>query len=214
MASREVALLSRAQRALAQARTVDDFKDVRDMAEVARGFARRKKVARDVQLELACLTIQAEHGLGTALSQMHLAKGRRKGFQTGTGSKLLKDLGLTKQESHRAQILAGVPKEKLECWLAARCAEGKEPTLAAAREYALELAGRKLRVVQPAVGRLAPIDVLAELLEHQKMLSELLSRVYDGGSVEFEPVEGRLIWRLTNEIGELARQLAKSRGHR
>src|SRR5207244_2459828 len=137
MASRELTLLSRAQQALAEARTVDDFKDVRDIAEAARGYARRKKFAHDVLLEVACLTIQAEHGLGTALSQIELAKAAPGNpgadrFQPGTGPIYLKDLGLSKQASHRAQLIASLPKEELDCWLQEQCVKGIEPTLTAA----------------------------------------------------------------------------------
>ena len=158
-------------------------------------------------MEVACLMIHAEHGLGSALSQMKLAKGRSTG--AGTHPKLLKELGLTKQESHRAQLLATLPKTALEQWLAERCSDGKEPTLSAAAGMALEIGGRKLRVDRPVTTPQTPVDTLTEILEHQKMLVQILSRIRDGGKVEFEPVEGRLIWRLTNEIGELARQAAK-----
>jgi hypothetical protein len=209
MASREIALLSRAQHALAEARTVDEFRDVRDMAEAAKGYARRKKVAREVLLEVACLAIQAEHGLGTALSQMDLAKGKSSQFRAGPNPKFLTELGLTKQESHRAQLLAVVPKEKLEHWLADYCALGKELTLTAAREYAQEFAGRKLRVDRRRPMPRTPIDALTELLEHQKMLVQLVRPLRDGGTIELKAVEGRLICRLTDDIGELTRQLAR-----
>jgi hypothetical protein len=52
----------------------------------------------------------------------------------------LKDLNLTKQESHRAQLLATIPKGVLDRWLAVHSAEDEEPTLAAALQYAQELA--------------------------------------------------------------------------
>jgi hypothetical protein len=216
MASRELTLLSRAQRALAEARTVDEFKDVRDLAEAARGYARRKKFAHDVLLEVACLTIQAEHGLGKALSQIELAKAapgnqyvRADRFHSGTGPIYLKDLGLSKQASHRAQLIASLSKEKLEHWLRVQCAKGVEPTLSAARRYAEELAERtsKRQVSRRSIS-LTPVDALTELLEHQKMLSQLLSKLYDGGTIARG--EGRLVCRLIGEIGALARELGKN----
>ena len=178
------------------------------MAEAAKGM-RRKKVAREVLLDVACLAIQAEHGLGTALSQMDLAKGKPNQFHVGSGPKFLKELGLTKQESHRAQILAMVSKEDLERWLAERCAGGKEPTLTSAREFALQMAGSNLRMDRPNRAPRTIDEDLAELLEHQRGLTILLDRVRDGGVIEFEVVEGRLIWRLINEIGDLGRHVAK-----
>jgi hypothetical protein len=214
MASRELTLLSRAQRALAEARTVDEFKDVRDLAEAARGYARRKKFAHDVLLEVACLTIQAEHGLGTALSQIELAKAapgnqyaRVDRFHAGTGPTYLRDLGITKQASHRAQFIASLPRDKLEHWLRNQCAKGIEPTLSAVRRYAQELAARKSKRKVNRKTSLTPVGALTELLEHQKMLSQLLSKVYDGGMIERG--EGRLVCRLIGEIGELGRELAK-----
>lgn len=214
MASRELTLLSRAQRALAEARTVNEFKDVRDLAEAARGYARRKKFARDVLLEVACLTIQAEHALGMALSQIELAKAAPGNqyatvdrSQTGTGPTYLRDLGITKQASHRAQFIASLPKEKLEHWLREQCAKGIEPTLSGARRYAGESAQRKSKRRIRKAESLTPVDALTELLEHQKMLSQLLSKVYDGGTIARG--DGRLACRLIGEIGELAGELAK-----
>lgn len=215
MASRDLTLLSRAQRALAQARTVDEFKDVRDLAEAAKCYARRKKFAQNVLLEVACLTIQAEHGLGTAISQIELAKAapgnqysKVDRFHAGTGPTYLKDLGISKQASYRAQIVALLSRETLEHWLQEQCARRIEPTLAAARRYAEDSAERKSKRRTRKAKSISAVDALTELLEHQRMLAQLLSKVYHGGMIERG--EGRFVCRLVDEIGELAQQLGST----
>jgi hypothetical protein len=176
------------------------------MCAGARAYARRKKSPRDVLLRASCLTIRGEHRLGTVLSRMELAKGRPIQSQAGTRPKFLKELKLTKQQSHRAQLLATIPKQALDRWLAERLADGKEPTLAAAREYALDLAGKRRRMNRRRLDPATPVDRLGEILEHQRMLAHLLSPVREGGTVEFKPFEGRLLWRILKEIEDLARQ--------
>jgi hypothetical protein len=225
--SSALTLLSRAQQALAAARTIDDFKDVRDLAEAAREYARRKKYAHDVLLDVACLTIRAEHALGTALLEMDLAKAvpgnqytRKHPLHPGTGPKFLRDLGLSKQASHRAQLVAALPKEELERWLEDQCADRREPTLPAARRHAVDFTGRQGES-RAAMGRgkhkvttVDFCDEVTELVQHHKMLDRLLSRIYDGGMAEFQRAEGRLVRRLILECIELLRELAKSRRNR
>lgn len=43
---------------------------------------------------------------------------------------------------------------------------------------------------------------------HQKLLSQLLSKVYDGGMIARG--EGRMVCRLVGEVGDLARELGKN----
>jgi hypothetical protein len=121
----------------------------------------------------------------------------------------LKELGLTKQESHRAQLIATIPKVKLDRWLASCMAEGRVPTFAAARDYALQMAGKKPRARGRSAAHATDDDALGEISEHQRMLQQLLDRVGDGEVLEFTEVESRYFRRVVDEIGKLSRHGAE-----
>ncbi len=71
---RELALLSRAQRALAQARTIDEIKDVRDKAQLAKTYAKKKRLAHKIVLDASAIYVQAKRKLGQSLRKIPLAK--------------------------------------------------------------------------------------------------------------------------------------------
>ncbi len=53
---------------LAKAKTVHDFTELRNQAEIVRDYLRKSKKQKELLFEVACLTIQAEHGLGRLLA--------------------------------------------------------------------------------------------------------------------------------------------------
>ncbi|MEX2170468.1 MAG: hypothetical protein WD851_14225 [Pirellulales bacterium] len=144
-------LVAGASRALVAARNVSEIKHARDLAEAARSYARRANGEQATLFCAACLTIRAEHELGTALSKTDLAKAAPGNQYTGkkkldrshaaNGPRYLRDLHVTGSVSHRAQQLAALTRAELEHWLASQCAAGVVPTLAAARRHAKEVAG-------------------------------------------------------------------------
>lgn len=143
-------LVAAARRAVAAARAIPEIKRARDLAEAARSYARSANGERSALFCAACLTILAEHKLGTVLSKTELAKAAPGNQYTGkkkldrshsaNGPHYLRDLHVTGSASHRAQQLAVLTTEELNRWLESQCADGVEPTLAAARRYAKQVA--------------------------------------------------------------------------
>lgn len=111
---------------IAQYESVDDVKDYMDKAAAVEQYAKR---ANDMEMEVkaAKARIRAERRMGQLLSDMDMAKGvtmagssdglnpRWSSESTAEESpKTLSELGVTKNQSSRAQKLANVPEEKFE----------------------------------------------------------------------------------------------------
>lgn len=111
-----------ARAALAEARSVDEVKDIRDKAEAIRAYAR---MAQDSQMEAdaAELRLRAERRMGILIHQEKQAKRLRSGpdADEGIGNKdapivriKLEDLGIDKRLSARAQKVAGIAERAFE----------------------------------------------------------------------------------------------------
>lgn len=114
-----------AKSALAEARSVDEVKDIHDKAEAMRLYAH---MAKDTQLEAdaAEIRLRAERRLGIMLDEQRRTAGMNRGGQPAkrTGSELepvlsappptLADLGVDKKLSMRSQKVAKIPEQKFE----------------------------------------------------------------------------------------------------
>lgn len=121
-------------RAIAAAYEVDEVKDIRDKAKAIEVYARQSK-NHDAETQACRIRLRAERRMGELLATMEKAKGTRgagrppKGGRTEQppkDSRTLKQLGLTKDESARAQQLAAVPADEFEAALV-----GERPTASA-----------------------------------------------------------------------------------
>jgi N6-adenosine-specific RNA methylase IME4 len=115
-------------RALAEAKTVDEAKDIRDKAEAMRAYARQAK-NKDLEVDAAEIRIRAERRLGELIKAQKVAHGLNAGGRptekTAENKSAVSDsptlsqaLGLPKQAaeqlSSRAQKLAAVPAPEFE----------------------------------------------------------------------------------------------------
>lgn len=109
-------------RALAEAKSVDEVKDIRDKAEALRAYA---KMAKDTQLEMdaAEIRLRAERRLGIMLTEQKRTVGmNRGGWKESCGSNsepqvgvpTLADMGIDKKLSMRSQKVGGIAEPSFE----------------------------------------------------------------------------------------------------
>lgn len=127
----KLALLSSAHAALAKASTIPEVKRVIDMAAAARAYAKEAKLSKEAVDYATEIKIRAERKLGLLLKETERAAGTRGQIQRGRGrgqppvvavaSKdrqqappTLRDLGVSKDQSSRAQKLAAMPAKTFE----------------------------------------------------------------------------------------------------
>lgn len=127
-----IALCTTARRALAEARTIEEFKTVRDVGEAAVRLAKsRRDVGVEAVLEGQEIVRRAEWQLGSMLPAITGGRGRKKSH-----APLLMSLGLGRMQSSRFQKIARLPAERFELWIAECRASGEEMTQAAALKLA------------------------------------------------------------------------------
>jgi len=108
-------------RAVAEAKTVDDVREISAQADAVRAYAKQAK-NRQMEIDAAEIRIRAERRLGELMS----AQAGTAGKATPTGSNqhrvrikpdappTLAEAGIDKNLAHRARTLAAVPEERFE----------------------------------------------------------------------------------------------------
>jgi hypothetical protein len=113
-------------KALAEARSIDDAKDIRDKAEAVRAYAKQSK-NKKLELDAAEIRMRAERRLGELLAKTDKAPGAREpkalretprqnavATDDRVGPATLEELGISKDLSAKSQRLAAVPSEVFE----------------------------------------------------------------------------------------------------
>lgn len=144
-----ISLCSKARQALAEAKSIEDFKDVRDVGEAAIRLAKsRRDVGVEALLEAQEIVRRAEWSLGKMLPGFTGGSGRKKNLQHAS---FLSDIGIEFTQSHRFQKIAALPGEDFEAWISNCRKSGEEMTQAAALRVAAEfLADPVEKPEQPA----------------------------------------------------------------
>lgn len=134
-ADKVIALCSKARQALAAARSVEDFKAVKDVGEAAVRLAKsRRDGGIHAVLEGQEIVRRAERQLGEMLPEViHRGGDKKQGC-----SLQLCDLGIEKTQSSRFQAVAKIPPTVFEEWIVSCRAKGEEMTQAAALRIAAE----------------------------------------------------------------------------
>ena len=144
---RELVWLSRARQALAKAVSFNDIKNIRDTAQLAKEYAKKKGLAQEIIMEASAIKVEAERKLGQLLRKLSLANsssgnqytGNLDRSHNGTGPVRLRDLGISKYDSSRAQRIARLPQATFDRYVKENVEAGREPTTAGALRLAREL---------------------------------------------------------------------------
>lgn len=181
-------------RALAEAKAVDEVKDIRDKADAMRIYAMQAK-NKDLEIDAAEIRIRAERRLGEMIALQKATAGLNTGA-AGAGvnqhtpkkevrssvstAPKLSDVGVSKDLSSRAQKLAAVPEDEFEAevagWRERVQEEGRRVTtrLEESGERSLRKKGRTLEAEPLPEEQMDGDDELAEA--HQT-ITELAAEV-------------------------------------
>lgn len=124
---RELAVLTQARRALAEATSLDDIKAIRDKAEAARKYAESAALGLEMQNVAAELKLRAERKAGQLLRELRLHGGDRRS-RVRKSHLRLDQLGISRVQSHRWQLEASVPDEEFEKYVRSSNDRHKELT--------------------------------------------------------------------------------------
>lgn len=230
----ELVLLDQASHALAEARTLDEIKVIRDKAEAVRKYAQSASLGLDVQNRAAEVKLRAERQAGKLLSQLMLRGGDRRSKSHHDRLKL-QDLGLTANQSKRWQLQARVPEGLFREHVRHMRLQGKELTSAGLMRLAKRMKAESAEAnggpprsrisIRPDVhgnghgnrnrrhglDDYSPKDALAELVDelrnHHHVLDGILQPLYAGESQELRPAELRMMRYLMSEMGTLLGQI-------
>lgn len=123
-----------ARQMLAEARTIDEVKDIRDKAEALRLYARQQKMGLEMQNDIAEIKLRAERKAGKLLRDMEKAKAGRPPKNTSHDASNFQDaltlnkIGITYSQSSRWQTEAELPTEQFEQFVIETKEKGKELT--------------------------------------------------------------------------------------
>jgi N6-adenosine-specific RNA methylase IME4 len=133
MTDNSLAKLDQATRMLAEVRTIDDAKDLIDLAEAARVYAKQVELGLEAQNHAAEIKLRAQRRAGEILDKMEKADGgiRWSRLQPETEMpKTYEELGIEKRDAHVWQTLAKMPELDFEKFIGETTEEGKELTTA------------------------------------------------------------------------------------
>ena len=136
---REIILLSTAQRALTEAQTIDEVKDLLDKSVAVKAYAKKAQLGKELIVDASVIKLRAERKLGELLQEIELANSAPGNQHTGpieldatnpTGGMSLADLGISKSDSSRSQRVATLPEEEFEQYLTENAEQQREPSTA------------------------------------------------------------------------------------
>lgn len=130
---RSLIAISHASRMLAEAKSLDDVKQIRDLAEAARVYARAHQLGIEAENHAAEIKLRAERKGGELLVESAESGERQTGgnpqlSRDATVAPTLAELGITRDQSSRMQAIAAIPEPEFEAVLADTRAAGERIT--------------------------------------------------------------------------------------
>ena len=183
--SRELELTNEANEVLAEALTVEDIKKLREKMERATAYAKQRSLTDNIISNALSLQLRAVRNLGEQLAQIELATGAPGNQYTGvlpldrsqgaTGPPTrLRDLGITKSESSRAQQIAALPQPEFDRYLEQCSQSGQEPTIAGVLRHAKQYQAAQTDSI-PGPSSPRAVSSLQQLIDQGRTFSTIYS---------------------------------------
>ena len=153
-------------RALTEARSVDEVKDIRDKAIAMAAYARQAK-NRDLEADAVEIRLRAERRAGELLTEMEKNQGAVAGKTGCKGRPVLDskpklaDFGVSKTQSSRWQALASIPQDKFASVVADACGKVDRALRNAVREVEIEQERESYRARTETGCTVADLETLA-----------------------------------------------------
>ncbi len=112
-----LAKLEMARRAMAEAQSLPEVKQIRDMAEALRQYVKQPSDSLDIQNQAAEIKLRAERRAGELLAASTMHGGDRKSSAYDRHLKL-RDIGIEHHQSQRWQQIAALPEPTFETYIA------------------------------------------------------------------------------------------------
>lgn len=215
--TRQLAVLDEVSRMLAAATSLDEIRIIRDKAEAARTYVKAAKLGLDLQNRAAEVKLRAERKAGSLLRSLKLRGGDRKS-KKHRASLNLQDLGISRDQSKRWQHIASVSDAAFSKYLKDTIDQGREITSAGLLRIAEKRRGTPRtaqsssspEAVPGLVESRAGEELFEELMNHCRLLGNVLRPVCEEGGPEMKRGERRVVGRLIGEMTELIVQLRKT----
>lgn len=211
-----IALLDHASRLPSNASTFDELESVRDVAESARTYAKAARLGLELKNLAAEVRGRAERKVGVFLSEIRLHGGDRRSRRHRVTLKL-QDLGITKEQSKRWQLLATVPKEDLVEFVRSQNEQHRELTARGVLRLAAQLrvvppversdaetcaksSGHALKTTSALVANVKIVSLFVELSNHLADTRERSRAFLGEDPATLGAAERRLATRLVKEV--------------
>lgn len=151
--------LDQATRMLAEIRSIDDAKQLIDLAEAARVYAKQVELGLEAQNHAAEIKLRAQRRAGEILDAIEGKPGTRTDLTSYQGDMRLKsdvyeETGISPMDAHRWQTIAKMPEQEFEAEIASRKANGKELTTASVYREARTIAqADQVKTIEPPTGK-------------------------------------------------------------
>lgn len=135
---------------LAEVHSIDDAKQLINLAEAARVYAKQVELGLEAQNHAGEIKVRAQRRAGEILDKMEMSSGGRPPEKTGNSHvpvsekpETLEQMGITKNQSSHWQTIAKLPAERFDEYIEKTKTEGGEVTTGGLLNYAKGTNGMK-----------------------------------------------------------------------